>query len=148
MIRIALVVCGLFLASCSKGAPGSCATDSQCNPGLCCSGQCVDVSTSTLHCGACFNGCGAQNGAASCFAGACSISCASGFGDCNKMAKDGCETELASTVNHCGACATACSSANSTQVCERSHCLQSSCDPGFGDCNANDGDGCEVDLNS
>ena len=42
-----------------------------------------------------------------------------------------------------GFSATGCSN---IYVCERSVCLQSSCKNGFGDCNANETDGCEVDT--
>jgi hypothetical protein len=143
-----LVLVAAFLTACPPPTPGPCTSDSQCSPSRCCAGKCVDVQTSATHCGVCSNACSAQNGSAKCTAGACAISCSSGFGDCNLMSKDGCETELASTTDHCGACGNACSSAHATNVCERSQCLQSGCTSGFGDCNSSAGDGCEVDLKS
>jgi hypothetical protein len=36
--------------------------------------------------------------------------CPAGFGDCNGVASDGCETDLSTSATHCGACATACQS--------------------------------------
>jgi hypothetical protein len=47
-------------------------------------------------------------------AGRCSYACATGFGDCDGNAANGCETALNSTMN-CGACGRACSGA--TPVC-------------------------------
>jgi len=148
-LRLLAVALGLlFLAGCPPSAAGPCTSDSQCSPSRCCSGKCVDVQSSAAHCGLCGNVCSGANGAARCTAGACAISCSSGFGDCNQLAKDGCEIELTSAVDHCGGCGTACQSANASHVCERSQCLQSGCKSGFGDCNGTDTDGCEVDLKS
>ena len=148
MRRAALVALFSALVSCSNTTPGACTSDAQCGLSRCCGGTCFDLQTSAGHCGACGNACGTQHGAATCTAGACVISCASGFGDCNAVSKDGCETELASAIDHCGACGKACMSPHATNVCERSLCLQSGCTSGFGDCNASAVDGCEVDLKS
>jgi hypothetical protein len=142
------LVLAVVAAGCPKANNGTCTADEQCTASKCCQGKCVDVQTSASHCGACLAACSSQNGAAKCAAGVCAISCTSGFGDCDQLAKNGCETELASSVNHCGACGTACKSSHATSVCERSQCLQSSCLSGFGDCNASSTDGCEVDLKS
>ena len=41
--------------------------------------------------------------------GPCTIvSCDAGYADCNRLATDGCETLVATDVNNCGACGTAC----------------------------------------
>ena len=34
--------------------------------------------------------------------------CATGRGDCDGVAANGCETDLTATENHCGACGTSC----------------------------------------
>ncbi len=142
----AALLCAALLAGCPKAPAGPCTADSQCTTGRCCSGKCVDTQSSTAHCGACLNACSAQNGSAKCAAGVCSVSCSSGFGDCNALVKDGCETDLTSAIDHCGACAKVCMAPNASLVCDRNQCLQSSCRSGFGDCNASQADGCEVDL--
>lgn len=36
------------------------------------------------------------------------VLCPAGFGDCNGVASDGCETDLATSATHCGACARVC----------------------------------------
>jgi hypothetical protein len=46
--------------------------------------------------------------------------CENGFGDCNRAAADGCETDLAKTDASCGACGAACTGA---QVCRKSSCV-------------------------
>ncbi len=49
------------------------------------------------------------NGAAGCFGGRCGVaSCATGFGDCDGNAANGCETDLRTTAAHCGACGAPC----------------------------------------
>ncbi len=61
------------------------------------------------------------NGSPACLGGACGVgSCAPGFGDCNRLAVDGCEVELATTTAHCGACGAACSS---DRTCVGSSCV-------------------------
>ncbi len=36
------------------------------------------------------------------------VVCPAGFGDCNGVASDGCETDLTTSAAHCGACARVC----------------------------------------
>jgi hypothetical protein len=56
-----------------------------------------------------------------CAASACNLSCKSGFGDCNKQfCADGCETDLLSDRDNCGACGKKC---ESWQTCVQGACL-------------------------
>jgi hypothetical protein len=72
--------------------------------------------------------------------------CAAGTANCNGDERDGCETSL-STNSNCGACGTVCTSGpRSTPMCTAGGC-RISCDPGFGDCDGDPRNGCEVDLN-
>ncbi|PKN32099.1 MAG: hypothetical protein CVU63_20515, partial [Deltaproteobacteria bacterium HGW-Deltaproteobacteria-20] len=64
----------------------------------------VDLDQNTAHCGACNKQCGTANGTASCSDGVCSIQCNSGWGDCDGVNTNGCETNLATTKLHCGTC--------------------------------------------
>src|SRR5262249_17877361 len=44
-----------------------------------------------------------------CEAGTCAIDmCTAGFGDCDMMADDGCELDVSSDIDNCGACGVAC----------------------------------------
>jgi hypothetical protein len=135
----------------------------ECISGACAIGSCVsgyadcnavfsdgcEVSTSSdvLHCGACNKPCSSGNATTACSQGACKIiSCNPGMGDCDKDASNGCETNLAASPLHCGACGIACSFPNAAGACTASVCGLGACNPGFGNCNANPSDGCETGL--
>jgi alpha-tubulin suppressor-like RCC1 family protein len=103
------------------------------------------------HCGRCGNRCPTPPvGAMSvCRAGRCefAVMCPSGLGDCDGVTANGCETTIATSVSHCGACGRACSAVHGTPVCTAGAC-RITCEAGFADCNANVTDGCEVALNA
>lgn len=71
--------------------------------------------------------------------GSAPLTCNTGHADCDGQLADGCETDLASAHDHCGACGYACTSA---QVCSAGSC-SSSCHAGLVAC----GGGC-VDVAS
>ena len=50
----------------------------------------------------------ATNAAGSCSSGICGISCATGFGNCDADAANGCEASFMSSSLHCGTCGVAC----------------------------------------
>jgi hypothetical protein len=80
--------------------------------------------------------------------GVCNGVCEVGYADCNlNKLTNGCEVELSSTVQHCGACNLGCSPLNVVEtVCTGGRCT-GECVLGFRDCN-NDrrSDGCEVEV--
>lgn len=83
-----------------------------------------------------------------CDAGACEVeTCARGRGDCDGSSANGCETDVASSITHCGACGTVCAATGAHRVasCAAGRCA-SACEPGWGDCNGLADDGCEVEL--
>jgi hypothetical protein len=51
-----------------------------------------------------------------------------------------------SDVSHCGACGRSCALANATPRCADGACAVSACATGFGNCDAQSANGCEVDL--
>jgi hypothetical protein len=106
----------------------------------------IDLKASVSHCGACGKVCSASNAASSCVAGACQISkCNAGFGDCDGNASNGCETPT-TTVQDCGECRKACTAgSHATPACTNGTC-GAQCQTGFGDCDAQAANGCEVDL--
>ncbi len=107
----------------------------------------TDTSGSTAHCGACGAPCGARaNSSATCTMGTCAYTCSAGFGDCDGNAANGCEANLATTPSNCGMCGRACSLTNATAGCTLGACSVTSCATGFGNCNGNAADGCEVDV--
>ncbi|HEY8432971.1 MAG TPA: hypothetical protein VIL20_31580 [Sandaracinaceae bacterium] len=109
----------------------------------------IDTGTDLAHCGACGNVCPTRpNSTRTCAGGSCGYSCDPNYGDCNGVATDGCETDLRSTVEHCGACGNPCPArANATSTCTGSTCGYT-CNPGFDDCNGSAADGCERDLDN
>jgi hypothetical protein len=49
---------------------------------------------------------------------------------------------------NCGACGVQCRASNAASVCLEATCVVEGCNPGFGDCNEDGGDGCETRLNT
>lgn len=83
---------------------------SGCAPGKkACFGQCVSNADPLYGCdtAACAP-CAVTRASATCAGGACAIAaCDPGYSDCNKVAADGCETDLAQ-ASHCGTCNSVC----------------------------------------
>jgi hypothetical protein len=103
------------------------------------------------HCGGCGMPCNvsalANVAAASCESQACSVSCKAGHGDCDQNSSNGCETPLTSNVN-CGNCGDPCDIPHAVAECGTGSCEFVSCVAGWGDCNDDLSDGCELDLNT
>ncbi|MBL8604041.1 MAG: hypothetical protein JNK72_19090 [Myxococcales bacterium] len=136
-------------ATCAAGTCGF-----ACNEGFAdCDGDAmngceVELGTSARHCGACNNACVTPNATAACARGACAVgTCDTGFGDCDTMAATGCETDLRSSVAHCGACGTACPApANGAAVCADGACGLGACNAGFANCDGMAANGCEANI--
>ncbi len=127
---------------------GACGT--ACTAGrTCCGGACTEVATDARNCGACGSVCDFDHGTARCAAGACAGgTCEAGFGDCDGMASNGCEANLAESPQHCSMCGRACAAgANATSRCESMACV-TTCEPGYDNCNGNAADGCEAQLST
>jgi hypothetical protein len=77
-------------------------------------------------------------------AGSTTDDCPEGFGDCDNDPGT-CETPL-DTLVQCGGCEISCSDTNGVVACEDSKCVMTACDKGFGDCNVDGTDGCELAL--
>ncbi len=125
-------------------------------PSSCPSGQsvcvaaCFNLDTSKANCGTCGNTCATPtNAIAGCASGTCGIgSCNSGFADCNHLSADGCETNINTDINNCGACGAACALAHATAGCSSGTCTIASCNSGFANCDANPSNGCETNINT
>jgi hypothetical protein len=108
----------------------------------------INVASDKNNCGACGTVCSAANMASvSCSGGSCNGACQAGFADCNgNKASDGCESNISSDHNNCGACGNVCSSNNIASLCVGAAC-SGACNAGFADCNFNKAsDGCEASL--
>jgi hypothetical protein len=99
------------------------------------------------NCGACGNHCALPNATPGCVDGVCAVgACAAGFGDCDAMAANGCETSVLTALAHCGGCGMACAPANAVGRCAAGACGVDHCNPGFADCDGLASNGCEVDT--
>jgi hypothetical protein len=79
----------------------------------------------------------------------CTIaSCNSGYQDCDRNYRNGCETNTNTDPNNCGACGNACFVPNGTAACSGGTCVVGSCDPGYADCDGNAANGCETNTNT
>ncbi len=111
-----------------------------------------DLGTDPDNCGVCGRSCAAVADHATgseCAAGACVLVCDPGWGDCNRDGADGCETDLDSTMEHCGACGSFCPRSGTFHtmdgVCAGGRCLLS-CDGDWGDCDSDPATGCETHV--
>jgi hypothetical protein len=84
---------------------------------------------------------------ATCAAGSCAVeACAAGFADCDGVASNGCESNLPTSVDHCGQCGRPCALADATSTCKAGACLVAACTKDHADCDGLAGNGCEVSL--
>ncbi|MFO0561213.1 MAG: FG-GAP-like repeat-containing protein [Polyangiales bacterium] len=120
--------CGMGQVCNNRTCTSACTAPTSTN----CSGACVDTNTDVRHCGGCGRACSIANGSASCAAGVCGVgSCNAGFGNCDAMAANGCETNTSTSAMHCGACGRACAAvANATVACSAGTCTFT-CNAGF-----------------
>jgi hypothetical protein len=130
--------CGSCGNACPSSPPD--ASGTRCNNGTCkvtgcvgmysdCNGKAndgceVDVRSDMSNCGGCGKICDASpSGAtgASCQSGHCTLEgCQPNRDDCDNSAGNGCEVDLLTDVNHCGACGTSCTS---DQQCCNGTCI-------------------------
>ncbi len=156
--RTSAAHCGGCGRTCAPAQATGVCTAGACGVGMCEAGfaDCntnpadgceVSTATDARNCGACGTVCNLPGGTSVCVAGACRLNtCLPGRGDCDMNAGNGCETDIVTTVAHCGACGRACDLPNATPGCAASACTVASCNAGFADCDANPANGCEVDT--
>jgi len=134
--------------ACATGEP---VTDEACFDALgkgtvCKVGYCMEPLGCLLVAGPDGISCPISHGKGTCVSGSCHVAkCSPGYKDCNKVAADGCETLLATSIQHCGACAKSCDLPDATSTCVLGHCEVVACTGGRLDCNGLPDDGCEVD---
>jgi hypothetical protein len=103
--------------ACTLGACNAGFADCDGNPANGCES---DLGSDPAHCGACPTACTVANGMPSCMSGRCGIArCNAGFADCDMNPANGCEVDLSSDNQNCGACATACATG---QPCSSGMC--------------------------
>jgi hypothetical protein len=125
---VCAIVCDPGFADCDDDVANGCETDTATDP---------------ESCGACGAACPQAHAIPSCAAGVCSLACDPGFGDCDGVLANGCETDTATSLVDCGTCGTVCVAFNGTASCTAGFCALA-CAPGFGDCDRNPKNGCET----
>jgi len=92
-----------------------------CKPPLTlCGSVCTNLLTDPKNCGSCGNVCSLLNATAYCSTGLCWVdSCNFGWGDCDGVFWNGCETNLLTSPKNCGACAFSCQGAT---ACSSGQC--------------------------
>jgi len=154
----------LNCGACMRACPAPPGTASVCAGGACASsclsgqGDCdeepdngceTSLLTTAASCGACRRACAVANATPACRNGACAVgACNAGFGDCNGTPADGCEVSTSTALAHCGRCSRACALPNATPACIGGECRVMACNAGFGDCDGNAANGCEVNFAS
>jgi len=142
-------VCGTVCAEGQRCASGTCVLDCPA-PGTVCGGRCANLQSDSSHCGACDRACNGVPGSVGtldrCVSGSCQRSCAPGFGDCDGSASNGCEVDTRTSATHCGGCGLGCAPPRAVGACAAGACSLASCMPGYGNCDGNLGNGCEVDI--
>lgn len=130
--------CGSCPNVCNLAHAASTCTGGVCTIGACNAGyaNCNNVSSdgceinttnNPLNCGACNTQCNVFNGTAGCSSSMCTIaSCNAGWGNCNGLSQDGCETNLTNSVGNCGSCGNNCA-ANCTGNVAATTCSSSTC---------------------
>lgn len=141
--------CGSCTTACPPATP-TCApvgTTFQCGTGCTpaaptrCGNECVDLLTSTNHCGACGAACApVMNATVSCVAGACTFTCRPDFRACGGRC-----TALTDPAACGPACVVCPPVANGRPTCAADAC-GAVCNAGFADCDANPANGCEAAL--
>jgi hypothetical protein len=130
--------------ACVSNAAAGTGLSFQCGPAAAdpahqlCGGVCVDTTTDLLNCGSCAVTCPAGQ---ICDLGNCSTPCPAGQTLCG----DVCASVLIDPDN-CGVCGNRCTFPRAGATCVAGTCTLGVCDPGWGNCNGDPGDGCETDL--
>ncbi len=132
--------CGECDHACQAGeicSEGQCALD--CGGGATkCGEACVDTTANAKHCGGCDLACAEGQ---VCVEGVCQLYCGAGATNCGTSCAN-----VAQDPAHCGACGKVCESGpNAVGICAGASC-ELVCLPGFGNCNAASGDGCEINT--
>jgi hypothetical protein len=144
--------------SCASGRC-RCGTAEACagTKGVCCgangASECVDTQSDARYCGSCDTPCEQDrvHVVAACVGGTCSYACAAGWARCPVGVNTrGCETHTAEDAANCGGCGNVCPQTFThgkpgAPACADGKCAVI-CDAGWGDCDGDRGNGCELDV--
>ncbi len=134
--------------TCSGGSCGySCNSGYRDCNGAASDGCEVNTTSSASNCGGCGTTCAPalRTPTGVCSSGSCSLACNSGWGNCDGSASNGCETNIISDRNNCGACGSVCPTyAHATSGCDFGFSCTMVCDAGYANCDGSRTNGCET----
>ena len=107
----------------------------------------TDLQADAMHCGGCGVTCALAPDAATmaCRSGRCEVgTCEPGFGDCNRRVADGCERDVSSDLDHCGACNNFCVPSDVPVSCDAGACRYECLGGVSDDCDGDAANGCET----
>jgi hypothetical protein len=147
---LALTLLGNVVASCSLMVDPD-ALSSGCASGTkFCNGECVSTSSPENGCGrSSCQPCALPHAASVCSpSGECVVgACAGSYENCNNVQSDGCELDVDTDTDHCGGCnAPPCELPNAEPDCASGRCAILRCRTGFGNCDRDSDNGCEVNV--
>jgi hypothetical protein len=124
-------------APCDDG--NSCTADDKCINAVCvgtpianccpqgqtlCGTICINTTSDPNNCGQCGNVCSqGPNATAGCVNSACTLSCFSGFANCDGNTSNGCEIHLSTDVLNCGGCGNVCPPGPHGALCSGGSCI-------------------------
>jgi hypothetical protein len=108
----------------------------------------ANLNVDKKNCGECAAVCGTDHATSTCANGACELTCAQGYDNCDLDPSNGCEANFADDVNNCGQCGNKCSYANAQAKCANSTCSVDTCSAPWANCDGNDANGCESNTTS
>ena len=104
------LIIALFFSLVLLMVPPTASCQVSCQPPMTfCGGICTNLLTDPNNCGACGNVCSLLNATALCSSGLCWVKfCSFGWGDCDGVVSNGCETNLLTNSKNCGNCFISC----------------------------------------
>lgn len=87
-----------------------------------------NITNDVNNCGECGKKCSLENATSVCTNGTCTIgACEDKYKDCNNKASDGCESDIRSSVSHCGGCGKKCNLSCFPEKKCKNKCVSSKC---------------------
>ena len=112
----------------------------------------TDTMSDVDNCGRCGTRCSRTNGTATCMGGECRVVCDDGYANCDHSAYTGCEIDLRTDPENCGACGKVCMFPNAGGDCIEGVCVLGACSDKrygeyvWGNCDGDPATGCETDI--
>ena len=102
------------------------------------------LATDEDNCGSCGRVCALADAEEVCIDGVCEVqACLGNYADCDMESENGCEVDLRSDEDNCGACGDTCDLPNAFSRCDEGACVVTGCVGTWQDCDGQAFNGCE-----